>query len=141
MGKYKADLPLDKALQELDLEGELREISIGGREGLGEFLATESKKRAPRDKGTLEDNIGWELVSPRSVEIYSGARSDEGELYAAEIHERTDYNLGPRSLEKQAGQTEMVGPKYLSRAADDNMDKFGSVFLEGAEKRTRNRNA
>jgi hypothetical protein len=98
------------------------------RKGAGQILQL-AQRQAPIDMGNLEDAI-------RSKEVRSGFNNLVVYIYVDEdmpIPERPgkvigdyavfthdgDYELGPRSAEKQANNPDvLVGPKYLERALD-----------------------
>ena len=98
------------------------------REGLN--IEAVARAMAPRENMDLEEAI-------QSFQGYDSERNgrlmmevgivDEGRVgnYAVEMHEglqpfgdggRLNYNLGPGSVEKQMGQSEIVGGKFLERA-------------------------
>lgn len=85
----------------------------------------ESVKRTPIDEGNLiasqhktvvKEGLDWVGY------VYIPANSP-GSDYAMYIHE-AHYKLGPTSAMKQAGQSEVVGRKYLERAMTENVGKY-----------------
>ena len=89
----------------------------------GKKILEESKAGAPVDESNLEeahelaitrlsrDNIEMEIT----VGGFVGGRNVDD--YAAEMHEGV-YQLGEKSLAKDAGSLTPVGRKFLERAAD-----------------------
>lgn len=98
-------------------EGELRTIAEEVEQG--------SVARAPVDTGQLEEtHRTTEERRPRNLTLVVSAgpaRAPDGSDYAVKMHEG-DYDLGPRSAAKNAGQTphvgEGVGRKFMKRAFD-----------------------
>lgn len=96
-----------------------------------------AKKYAPIDKGNLEEAIRFEeqgggrdsagrfarkeIVIGIDADKPADANKTVGD-YAYEMHEHLtpygEYKLGPRSMQKQAGQSERVGGKFLERAVN-----------------------
>lgn len=95
-----------------------------------EFLTEEGKKRSPIDTGNLESKIRFRKIGRNRFEIVADAVSDEGFPYAAYLHENHDWNLGPLSRAKQAGQPERIGSKYLTRAFEENRTETLEQFRE-----------
>lgn len=101
-------------------------------------------KFAPVDTGDLENAIKVKESSGgrdstgrfvrKSIEVYVDV-SAAGE-YAYIMHEHLTpygaYNLGPKSRAKQASQSEMVGGKYLERAAAERYDEIMQKVLKAA---------
>lgn len=85
-------------------------------------IVDNAKKMAPVDEHNLEESIRQEKSygyrNRLQIDIVAGGEVNGVNVddYAVIMHE-SDYNLGPKSRQKQAGQTEMVGPKFLERAA------------------------
>jgi len=85
-------------------------------------IVNEAKKNAPVDEHNLEESIRKEKSYGErgrlQIDIVTGGSVNgvDVDQYAVIMHE-SDYNLGPGSQAKQAGQPEIVGPKYLERAA------------------------
>jgi hypothetical protein len=100
-----------------------------------------SVKNSPRDDGELEaahkvvkrangsNKVTFDVVVGG---IVNGVDVD---AYASIIHEGITrsgnaMDLGPRSILKQAGQTEIVGEKFLERAFDGRINKTIANILE-----------
>lgn len=140
------------------LENLIRQTGGRAQDGIARQMKKEAlkiqelaKKFAPVDYGNLEDAI--------EVDEEGGGRDDMGRFvrksyrvfvdmnhpaahgqevgdYAYFIHEHmTPYGpvpLGPHSLEKQAGQAEMVGGLYMDRAVDEVMKGMMSRLVDVA---------
>jgi len=112
-----------------------------------------ARKFAPVDEGNLEKAIKVrpEQLGPvrdelgrfmrQEIEVYVDAEMEVPERpgktvgdYAYEIHEHLypygPWNLGPKSQDKQAGQSEMVGGGYLERAAEQIEFHIDNVLLD-----------
>lgn len=92
-------------------------------------LLDESVKRAPIEEGFLEESHDKE-VEKKMGEIAGHVFIPENSPasdYAVPMHEG-EYNLGEYSTAKQAGQSEIVGRKYLERALNENKEKFITFF-------------
>ncbi|WFS64006.1 HK97 gp10 family phage protein [Pseudodesulfovibrio thermohalotolerans] len=94
-------------------------------EAAGKFARDEAVKRAPVDKGKLEESIMYEVTGDDnsvnvSIRIKKGRKAN---AYATKMHE-DHYNLGPRSQEKNSKSDVVVGRKYLERAFDENVDEI-----------------
>jgi len=50
--------------------------------------------------------------------------------YAVDMHEGV-YHLGKLSLAKQARVNVTVGPRFITRAIDDNREKIRNIIVEG----------
>ncbi len=80
-------------------------------------------------KGGLMSCIAVGVAETKdAVSIYVGANTAAGK-YARWLHETQGWKLGKRSLRK-AAMGNPVGPKYIERAAMDNLDKIQTV-MEG----------
>lgn len=98
-------------------------------------LKEQARKRAPIDTGALEASIQLRTAfgfTPGGGSGYSGfvfvsSGSKAGE-YAEYMHEFF-YDLGPKSRQKQAGQAEIVGRKYLERALKENVGIFDAYII------------
>ena len=99
---------------------------------LSDFVVVESKKRAPVDKGKLEENIRREHRNGVET-VVSSSESDNGFNYAAYLHETRGWKLGPKSLAKQSGQKERIGPKWLVRAVSENTQELNDISVEEAK--------
>lgn len=113
----------------------LRFMRRAGRE-----IAKEAAARAPVDTGDLESAISSRDAKRTdgrgrvTVEVYI----DQDKLnleehndydYSVKMHEGS-YNLGLKSLIKAASSPYEIGPKFLSRAIEDNRDR---LLKEAAE--------
>lgn len=109
-----------------------------------------ARKMAPVDEHNLEKAIKMRELggnrdrrgrfTRKSFEVFidetaPGTRAESVGEYAYLMHEYLTpfgpYKLGPKSRQKQAGQTEMVGGAFLERAVDevsqDMMDRLIDV--------------
>lgn len=104
-----------------------------------------AKDYAPIDEGNLEDSIKVQSKSEgirrRKVfdvfidESSEGTRASTVEQYAYVMHEG-HYELGEKSkLKDVAVGPGKVGPKYLSRAAEDLSDEIKADVLANVSKR------
>ncbi len=88
-------------------------------------LKRESVDRTPIDEGFLVASQKSEVVTEKGVvtgHVFIPANSPASD-YALPIHEG-HYNLGAKSLQKQAASKVVVGRKFLERALYDNMTAF-----------------
>jgi hypothetical protein len=86
-------------------------------------LQAETIKRVPIDKGLLQQSIDKTVehntfASEITGHVFVPANAPAKD-YALYMHE-LEYNLGAASLQKQAGQPEKVGRKYMERAFEEN---------------------
>lgn len=85
-------------------------------------IVANAKKMAPVDRHNLEESIRKEKSygdrGRLQIDIMAGGTVNgvDVDQYAVIMHE-SDYSLGKASRAKQAGQSEIVGPKFLERAA------------------------
>lgn len=112
----------------------------------GRKMRNKARDYAPVDEGNLEDAITLEhdrsgIHGRRQVFVFVDeshpVENREGHTvgeYAMRMHEG-DYNLGDKSLAKQAALGVTVGPKYLERAAEDTTSETVSSMLGEARKR------
>jgi hypothetical protein len=100
-----------------------------------ELIRDEAVKRAPVDTGYLEDHIEVIKISNKNYLVVSNAIKN-GVNYALFLHESPNWNLGPGSLAKQARQSEKVGNKWLTRAANENKSKLHKDFADSITLRT-----
>ncbi len=95
-------------------------------------IVANAKKFAPVDDGDLEASIRKDKTYGEKgrlqIDIVAGGGVTE--RYAVIMHE-SDYQLGKKSQAKQAGQSEIVGSKFLERAAD-----LESKHMEGYVKKS-----
>jgi hypothetical protein len=94
-----------------------------------------AKKMAPVDEGNLEESITAKVTyeGPKrrlAIDVYMKPEVNgvNVEAYATRMHEGS-YKLGPKSQIKQAGQSEVVGPGFLTRAAEPEAQKFAERML------------
>lgn len=109
-----------------------------------------ARKFAPIDDGDLTEAISAQEVRERTslgrfgqIEIRVGVdvsklnlEKRKGFDYSIPMHEGS-YNLGPLSRIKQAGQSEQVGPKYLSRALQQLKGKLTKDMEEAIRRAAR----
>lgn len=105
----RRNAPIDEG----DLESAIVAIESRNRTALGRFGATNIQ-------------VG---VDPSLLDL----ESRKGFDYSIPMHEST-YNLGPLSEAKQAGQQEIVGPKYLERAMTELQDKIRQKVEEAIKR-------
>ncbi len=89
------------------------------------LLAKEVKRRTPVDEGHLTNSVTAEVVQYRkswAATVYIPINS-QAAPYAVWLHEG-QYNLGKNSLAKQGKTNCAVGPKYITRAIDDNRGRI-----------------
>jgi hypothetical protein len=95
---------------------------------LVEKLKAEAIKRVPVDLGGLEKSFSTKIIEAAAKdsvigEVYIAANAMAAD-YALYMHEM-QYELGPRSRDKQNASDVDVGRKYLERALDENQKAFG----------------
>lgn len=127
------------------VDGSLQALRDGA-----EVLMTLARKNAPIDEGDLESAIVMKETRARTILGRFGQTNIEvgvdpsrldlerrkGFDYSIPMHEST-YNLGPLSAEKQAGQAEVVGPKYLERAMRELEDAIRTKVEEAVKRAIR----
>jgi len=114
------------------------EGSLSALRAMAKLVVAEAVRNAPVDTGELENAI---------VAIEERSRTDLGQFgqitirvgvdvtkldleahggydYSIRMHEDPNYNLGPKSEAKQAGQGNTVGYKYLERALKDTQEEI-----------------
>ena len=110
-----------------------------------------ARKMAPVDEHNLEKAIKMREVggnrdrrgrfTRKSFEVYvdefaEGTRAESVGEYAYLMHEYLTpfgpYKLGPKSRQKQAGQSEMVGGAFLERAADEVSEDMMNRLIDVA---------
>lgn len=95
---------------------------------LVEKLKAEAIKRVPVDLGGLEKSFSTKIIEAATKDSIIGevfiATNALASDYAVFMHEM-EYELGPKSQEKQDASDVDVGRKYLERALDDNERAFG----------------
>ena len=104
---------------------------------LTDKLEAESVKRAPIDEGNLQHSHQKALVKEAegggfgsyrwAGYVFIPANSPAAD-YALAMHEG-EYKLGEVSRQKQAGQPEVVGRKFLERALHENMTKWQAYVV------------
>lgn len=132
MGFITATTRVGKSLLDKASVDVLPTLGIRTERGLkvtAEFVRDEAKLRAPVDTGKLEDNIRVNRVDKNTYQVISDAEAN-GQGYAAFLHEDPNWNLGPKSREKQEGSSVVVGNKWLVRAVDENSDTVKEIFRE-----------
>lgn len=94
-----------------------------------------SVKRSPYDEGNLEGSHHVEIDGKGTHTegtVYIPEESEAGP-YAEWLHEG-DYMLGPGSLAKQMNQAEIVGPKFLERALEEDSAKREQAMFDEIRK-------
>ena len=102
--------------------------------GIKNLLVMEVKKRTPVLEGNLTASITGEVIRNRkswAAAVYVPTNSPAAK-YAIFTHEN-DYNLGAKSVAKNR-KTGVVGPKYITRAIEDNRDRIVQIMREALEK-------
>lgn len=92
-----------------------------------EDLLNKSNEYAPIDKGDLVGNGSVDPAKKQGDELRS--RVGYSKEYALRMHEDI-YNLGEQSQEKQESTGKKIGRKYLSRATNENSDKYSKYLAE-----------
>ncbi|CAB4122127.1 Bacteriophage HK97-gp10, putative tail-component [uncultured Caudovirales phage] len=143
----KLDTDIDSLIAILSQTGEYVRKGVAKKmvEG-GVKMRDKAKDYAPVDEGNLEDAITVQhdragingrtkvyVFVDESHPVDNRDGHTVGE-YAMRMHEGS-YNLGEKSLAKQAGLGVTVGPKYLERAADDTTSETVSSMLSEARHR------
>jgi len=98
-----------------------------------------SKKNAPIDEGNLE--AAHHIIVERdernrkteTIEVGGTVHGVDVDQYALIMHE-AEYNLGPKSLAKQAGSGRPVGRKYLERAFNEREPHLNPAIKEEVDK-------
>lgn len=99
-------------------------------------IVKNAQKMAPVDEHNLEQSIRKEKSYGErgrlQIDITAGGEVNGVNVddYAVIMHE-SDYSLGPKSRAKQTAQQEIVGPKFLERAALDE-----GKHMQGYTKKT-----
>lgn len=99
------------------------------------LLETETKKRTPILTGQLTSDVRSEVQQYKQSEaavVYIPVNAPSAS-YAVKMHEG-DYRLGEFSEQKQAKVGVAVGPKYITRAIDDNVKKMETVMVHELSK-------
>ena len=97
----------------------------------GDVGVLESARRAPVDEGMLVSSITKEVGASAEGQI---ARimipvNAPGAAYALAMHE-DQYQLGEKSLAKQASAGVEVGRKYLTRGAEAGIPKYEEIIKD-----------
>lgn len=92
-----------------------------GLKNVGFLVQREARRRAPYKEGNLERSIIFQ-ADDSQVKIFVPVNSPAGR-YAQLKHDGI-YRLGPGSRTKGP----QVGPKYLSRAVSENVEKINSLL-------------
>lgn len=115
-------------------ETKVMDGSLSALRAMAALVVAEAKRNAPIDTGDLENAIVAIEDRDRNalgqfgqITIRVGVDINKLQLhlhkgfdYSIPMHEDPNYNLGPKSEEKQARQGNHVGYKYLERALKDN---------------------
>ncbi len=100
------------------------------------LLVLEVKKRTPVKEGNLTGSITGnveEYKSSFAATVFVPVNSPAA-VYAIWLHEG-DYQPGENSLAKQAKTGCEVGPKYITRAIEDNRERIVEIMREALKKR------
>lgn len=93
-------------------------------------LKKESQTRVPVDEKDLT-NAHVMRIEGQGIDTVGTVyitETDPVKYYAIWIHEGF-YNLGPLSIKKQMGQSEIVGRKFMQRAFDDNKERWRAYIV------------
>ncbi len=106
----------------------------------GKIIANEAKMRAPVDTHDLEKAIKSDqdpnvtgINRRKTIRVYVDLdaldleEKHAGFDYATQMHEGT-YNLGPKSQIKDSLTDRGVGPKYLERALEENIERLKRMY-------------
>lgn len=99
------------------------------------LLVMEVKKRTPVREGHLTGSITGEAVQLErswAATVFVPVNSPAA-AYAVWLHEG-DYNLGENSLAKQGKTGCAVGPKYITRAIEENRERIVGIMREALKK-------
>lgn len=99
------------------------------------LLVLEVKKRTPVREGHLTASITGEavqLAKSWAATVYVPINSPAAP-YAVWLHEG-QYNLGDNSLAKQGKAGCAVGPKYITRAIEENRERIIEIMREALKK-------
>jgi len=132
-GAIKANLDrTDKRVQKHSLEWLLM---------AGKIIAMEAQMRAPVDEHDLEKAIKADqdpevrgMNRRKTVRVFVDLDAldlerRDGFDYATQMHEGI-YNLGPKSAVKDSLTDVGVGPKYLERALEENIERVTRLLRE-----------
>ena len=96
-----------------------------------------NKKKTPSKRkftpGGLERSIAWSVDTQALEATVHVSASSEAASYAEKIHDG-DYNLGVGSRNKSAAGAGKVGPKFITRAIEDNAGYFKNVLRQETNK-------
>ncbi|MGE4192213.1 MAG: HK97 gp10 family phage protein [Pseudodesulfovibrio sp.] len=107
-----------------------KRVAVEAVDRAGKFAVVEAKKRAPIDKGKLEESITHDTDREQDGSVTTTIRikqNRKSRKYAVKMHE-SHYNLGPRSQEKNDTGSVVVGRKYLERAITENEDELLKIL-------------
>ncbi len=96
------------------------------------FVFGEAKNRTPVLHGFLTADVTSKVEEDGgkvAAVIYIPANAPSAS-YAVEMHEGS-YRLGKLSLGKQARVNVTVGPRFITRAIDDNREKILKMIVKG----------
>jgi len=102
-------------------------------EEVGDFVQAEARDRAPIDEGMLTDSIEHEVYLGDGAVVIRVPMNAPAAQYAVPMHEDTSYRLGPLSQGKQARVGQQVGPKYITRAIDENKEAILEIIAENMQ--------
>lgn len=98
-------------------------------DAVGGFLNGEVKDLTPQDDGFLTADVSNETVEFKesfAAVIYIPNNANSAQ-YAIPMHEN-EYNLGPKSLDKQRKVGKPVGRKFITRAMDGNAEDILGII-------------
>lgn len=106
----------------------------------GKIIANEARMRAPVDTHDLEKAIKADqdtevagMNRRKTIRVYVDLdaldleENHKGFDYATQMHEGT-YQLGPKSQLKDSLTDRGVGPKYLERAFEENIERLKRMY-------------
>lgn len=98
-------------------------------DAVGGYLNGEIKDLTPQDDGFLTSEVSNKTIENKKsfaavVYIPSNGQSAQ---YAIPMHEG-QYQLGPKSLDKQRKLGKTVGHKFITRAMDGHMDDIRAII-------------
>lgn len=99
-------------------------------EDVGDFVQAEARDRAPIDEGMLTDSIEHEVYLGDGAVVIRVPLNAPAAQYAVPMHEDLAYMPGAKSQAKQSRVGQQVGPKYITRAIDDNRDAIREIVAE-----------
>lgn len=118
--------------KELSEQPRLAEIAMRDVRNL---LVMEVKKRTPVQEGHLTASITGEVVRNNrswAATVFVPVNSPAS-TYAIWLHEG-NYNLGKNSIAKQGKSGCAVGPKYITRAIEENKANIIGIMRDALKK-------